>query len=155
MNVGNSFFPDWFGNLFWFVTLSSPLFKQIEILPFLFCTRYLYFSTKDFIFCSSFSYRRVYTYHQYIIIQLYTLQQSTKRDVDLYENKCGTIRSKTGGKYTERAKKKFLIKSFLRLCINKNGIVLNKHKCEFKMCDNKWIILFFSFSASYLGGWWI
>jgi len=36
-----------------------------------------------------------------------------------------------------RSKKKVFNKVFCVLCINENEIVLNKHKCEFKMCDNK------------------
>lgn len=37
----------------------------------------------------------------------------------------------------ERRKKKVFNKVFCELCINESEIVLNKHKCEFKMCDNK------------------
>lgn len=92
------------GNVFWFVTLH-PLIKQIKILPFLFCTQYFrqricFFFVLFVIFYTDINHK-------------YTLQQSTKRDVDLYENKCGTIRSKTEKRREEKKKFFFLIKSFV------------------------------------------
>lgn len=101
----SSFFYIFDSDIYFDLLLSRPLFKQIKILPFLFCTQYV--TTKDFFFSRNF--------HTYTDINHKYIHYNNRLKGMLIYMKINAAQSENKTKRNE--KKKFLIKSFVR-CVS-------------------------------------